>query len=377
MRDFQIGSADLGLLGSMYFYPYAILQIPAGLLVDAVGVRVAVTGFMLTATFGTLYFASMPNFGDALLGRLLIGVGVSVVWVAANKVVAVLFKVREFATFSGLTAAMGSLGAIAATAPLAGLVEAVGWRYSFVVIGLVTLAITGANALVLRSEELNPQSRSLRGSATGLRAIVASRGFWLIAVVGFFYYGTYSGFQGLWTIPFLVQARGIAYDQASALVTVSASGFAAGSALWGILSDRVVGRRKPVFLSCVAASTIVWVVLLLPRLGTSAMYWIYLALGIFSAGSVLSFALVRDLFPQRLTGTAVGSLNLFLFLGGLAFQYATGYMLDVQGRVSIVGGVRVYDPMSYTAAMAPYAVGMALSAVVTMFIHERRGGQPL
>ncbi len=75
MRDFGVGAAVLGNLSAFYFYAYAGMQLPLGVLVDNWGPRRILTGGALVCGLGTLMFATADTLGPAYLGRLLVGGG--------------------------------------------------------------------------------------------------------------------------------------------------------------------------------------------------------------------------------------------------------------------------------------------------------------
>ena len=58
---FHVSGAILGVLASAYFYPYALMQLPSGLLSDSLGPRKAVTLFTLIAAAGAVLFGLYPN----------------------------------------------------------------------------------------------------------------------------------------------------------------------------------------------------------------------------------------------------------------------------------------------------------------------------
>ena len=98
MRDLHTGGALLGLLGSAYFYPYALMQLPAGLLSDSWGPRRTITLFFSIAFVGSLLLGLAPSLFWAIVGRTLVGLGVSMLFVPTMKVLAEWFRIREFAT---------------------------------------------------------------------------------------------------------------------------------------------------------------------------------------------------------------------------------------------------------------------------------------
>ena len=128
MKSFNTGGAIVGLLGSAYFYPYAIMQLPAGLLSDSLGPRKSVTIFLLIAAVGALLFGVSPNIGMAIFARVLVGLGVCMVFVPTLKVVSLWFTRSEFSMMAAILNVMGGVGVLVAAAPRAFLTDHLGWR---------------------------------------------------------------------------------------------------------------------------------------------------------------------------------------------------------------------------------------------------------
>ncbi len=132
MHDLKTGGALTGFLGAAYFYPYALMQLPAGLLSDSWGPRNTITVFFGVAFAGSVLLGMAPNVFLAISGRALVGLGVAMLFVPTMKVLAEWFRVREFAFMTGILMALGGLGSLIAAAPLAALSTRIGWRMSFV-----------------------------------------------------------------------------------------------------------------------------------------------------------------------------------------------------------------------------------------------------
>ena len=140
-EEFAVTALAVGVLSSAYFYPYGLMQIPVGYLSDTKGPRLVTTVFTLIAFIGTMLFALSPTFEVAVLGRLLIGVGVSGVYIPTIKIISQWFRVDEFATLTGVLFAVGNIGALVSAYPLAAMVSAFGWRSTFFLIGAITLIL--------------------------------------------------------------------------------------------------------------------------------------------------------------------------------------------------------------------------------------------
>src|SRR5512137_2865193 len=165
-RSFGIPRAVLGTLAATYFYVYTVLQIPVGVLADTQGPRRLLTWGSLVAGVGSLTFALAPAWEVAAAGRTLVGVGVSVAFIAVLKVNAVWFPANRFATLNGATLFAGNLGAVIAGAPLAWVVTRASWRAVFVGLALLSLGLGFATWIVVRDR---PEARGFepvnRGAA--------------------------------------------------------------------------------------------------------------------------------------------------------------------------------------------------------------------
>ena len=92
MKDLNAGGALTGFLSAAYFYPYALMQLPAGLLSDTWGPRKTITLFFIIAFAGSVILGFAPSVALAILGRTLVGIGIAMLFVATMKVLAEWFK---------------------------------------------------------------------------------------------------------------------------------------------------------------------------------------------------------------------------------------------------------------------------------------------
>src|SRR5512147_1336107 len=138
---FAVGGAALGALAATYFYIYAVMQLPTGVLVDTLGPRLVLTVGGVIAGVGSIIFGTAESVGAAAAGRTLAGLGVSVAFVCLLKLNASWFEERRFATMSGFGNVIGIVGALIATAPLAWFITIVSWRSVFVAVGLASLGV--------------------------------------------------------------------------------------------------------------------------------------------------------------------------------------------------------------------------------------------
>lgn len=347
MKDLRAGGALLGLLSSAYFYPYALMQFPAGLLSDSWGPRKAITLFFIIAFVGSVLLGLSRSLFWAVVGRTLVGLGVSMLFVPTMKVLAEWFRVKEFATMTGILMAMGGIGSLSAAAPLALFSTWVGWRMSFVVVGAFTLVLAALVWGFVRdrpsdmgwpslAEHQSAQPEEI-GLLQGMKKVLSHPRFWPIALWFFFDCAIFFSFGGLWGGPYLMQVYGLTKPQAGNILSMLAVGMIVGSPALSFLSNRVFRGRKPVLImsSLIMVAITAALAFVTDGLPVFVLYLICLGMGIFSSAIVvIGFTTTKELFPVSIAGTSTGLVNLFPFAGGAIFQPLLGYILERQGKVA-------------------------------------------
>ena len=115
--DTGLGTADLGLLTSVYFLVFAAAQIPVGILLDRYGPRRVQSFLLLLAAMGAGLFAVSSGFLSLLIARAMIGFGAAAALTAGLKSIILWFPRERVALLNGYMVMLGSLGAVTATAP--------------------------------------------------------------------------------------------------------------------------------------------------------------------------------------------------------------------------------------------------------------------
>jgi predicted MFS family arabinose efflux permease len=361
---FQTSAASLGVLAGTYFYVYTLMQVPTGVLVDTLGPRRILLLGGVVAGGGSLLFGSAESLNMALAGRTLVGLGVSVVFIAMLKIIAVWFEERRFATVVGMSMLIGNLGSVLAGAPLSYLAQATGWRGVFVGVGLISLVLAILCWLLVRdrveaaSGSANTAPRVDRTVVLGgLLAVLKNRATWPAAGVNFGLAGSFFAFAGLWAMPYLMQVHGMTRAVASTHLSTYFAGFALGCLFIGGLSDRL-GQRKLVVLVSAHIYGIIWLVWLagvsLPLVLT---YGLFGLMGLATASFTLSWACAKEVNPPQLSGMSTSVTNMGGFLGGALLQPLVGWVMDLSWAGQMANGARVY-------ALADFRFGLLLLAAV-------------
>ncbi len=374
---FHTSASSLGALAATYFYVYTLMQVPTGILVDSLGPRRILLLGGLVGGIGSLLFGLAPGLELALVGRTLIGLGVSVTFIAMLKIIAVSFDERRFATLVGLSMLIGNLGSVLAGAPLSWLAQISGWRSIFVALAAVSSLLGVACWLLVRERaapagQAQPKPQFDRKRVLeGLRSVLRNRDSWPTVWVNFGICGSFFAFAGLWATPFLTQAKGMTRAVAANHVSLYFVGFALGCVIIGALSDRL-GRRKPVLIVSSHLYLLFWLVLLSGWvLPLSASYCLYTLMGLVTASFTLTWACAKEVNAPAFSGISTSVTNMAGFLSGAVLQPLVGWVMDRswQGGLSS-SGARLFTAQDFDAGLLLLAAVAAFGAIASWWIRE-------
>ena len=367
VRDLGLSAESLGLLGGAFFYSFAVLQVPMGMALDRVGPRLMIATFPLLTALGAFLFAFSETFTLAFIARLLMGMGMACVLMGTFKALTAWFTPDEFATMIGLTYSVGTVGNILATSPLAYMALLMGWRISFVIIGIATILICALVFKVVRDRPESPEEGWISESKSkeehipillSLRMIFGSLVFWQISMVNFFRYGTFVAIQGLWAGPYLMDALGYSPIQAGNILLMMSLGGIIGGPLGGRLSDRVLRSRKKVVIwgMCAYGMGIFFLTGSTSITSDVFYYVLFLCLGCFMSFGMVVFSHIKELFDTRMAATAMTAINFFTMMGAAVFTQGMGTVIEIFPKV---GGI--YPPRAYHIAFLSCLLGIALA----------------
>ena len=374
---FEASAASLGALAATYFYVYTVMQIPTGVLADTLGPRKILALGGLVAGVGSLLFGLAPGFEVAVIGRTLVGLGVSVAFIAMLKLIAVWYEENRFATLVGTMMFLGNVGTMTAGTPLAWAAQGTGWRGVFVVIGVMSLAIGVASWFLVQDRpgvKGAPAQAGAHADRTawlgGLLVVMKNRLTWPGFFVNLGIAGSFFAFAGLWAVPFFTQVHGMTRAVASNHISIYFGGFAIGCLIIGPLSDRMK-RRKPLMIGGAILHALGWWVWIASgALPPAITYALCFAMGAVTASLTLSWACAKEVNPPLLSGMATSVVNVGVFLGPSILQPLVGWVMDQGWQGAMDGGARLYAASDYRGGLILMAGFAALGAASTFFVRE-------
>lgn len=324
--DTGLGTADLGLLTSVYFLVFAAAQIPIGILLDRFGPRRVQSALLLVAAAGAGLFAVSTGLVSLLIARAMIGLGVAAALTAGLKSIVLWFPRERVALLNGYMIMLGSLGAVTATAPAEYLLAWMNWRQLFEILAAVTGVTAVFIYIVVPERDVLASSPS---SPATLRSVFSDGRFWRIAPLSATCVGSAWSLQGLWASPWLTDVEGLNRASLVGQLFMMSIVLSGGAWLFGTtvhcIRRRGVGA-EPV-LAVLAVLFIAAELTLILRVPLpSILPWCVVA--IVGAATVVSFAVMADYFPPELAGRANGALNVLHFGCAFLAQYVTGLILE-------------------------------------------------
>ncbi len=373
MRFYHLTGAQFGYLsGSYFYYSYVAMQIVVGLLMDRFGPRRLLTFACLLCATGAYFFACSDYLVVAMMGRFLIGFGSAFAFVGAAKLATIWLPPRYFALVSGIILCLGMMGAAFGDVVLRILVDVSGWQTSmmFAAVGGVILAII--IWAIVRDVSPNQIDQSqhisdLSNVLAGLGQALKNRQIWLCGVVGCLQYLFLSAYAELWGPAYLAQAHGITRAFAANANSMVFIGCAIGAPLWGLFSDYLGLRRVPIMMSAIGSIIVFSALLYTNHLNLVNIYILLFLFGFISSAQVLVFAIAREVTPIKISGTAIGLVNMLVMIGGIVFPPAIGKILDLHWAGTMVDGARIYSTHAYTMALSLLPFGIFVGLLLTFF----------
>ena len=338
IRDLDIDTRGLSLISAAFFYAFAVVQIPIIMYLDGIGPRVSMAMLSLIAVVGAIMFAMGHSLSVLVTGRMLIGIGMACNLMGTLKLITLWFTPLRFATLSALVTSLGTVGNLIAATPLVLMVQAVGWRNSFLVIAGINLVLTLLFYLITRDRPESSVSRDVPKAAStqireiliNLRRLFGEKDYWIISLGTFCRYGIFAAVQSLWAAPFLINVIGVSAVSAGNLLVLMSMGMVVGSPVCGWLSDAVLLNRKGIIISGLIAMGAVLALLTRLSSGTSMalLSILFFGFGFISSSGGIMYAHIKEKMPAELAGTAMTGINFFTMIGGAVFLQGLGNMMQ-------------------------------------------------
>ncbi|WP_116810770.1 MFS transporter [Steroidobacter cummioxidans] len=354
LRDqLQISNTGYASILTAFLLAYTFMQPITGWLIDRVGTRLGFALIMAWWSIAAGLHAMASSVASFAVFRFLLGAGEAGSWAACVKAVSEWFPQKERGFATGLWSAGVSAGLVISVPIVAWINLTLGWRWAFILTGLVGLVWLVAWLWLYRLPHAHPavtneELRHISENAAPVEqvqrtpyvALLRSRNVW--AVIGarvladpwvWFYY--------FWIPEYLTRSAGFTAADIGKYAWIPFAAQGLGIVLGGALSDVLCRRGMRVIP---ARLTVMLIGMLLMTGGIAAAFELSIAI-VFAGISTAMFgfglwapnmmSLCADAFPRDSVGSVVGLGGMGAGAGGMVFTMATGWTLDHYGYAPV------------------------------------------
>lgn len=370
MLDLDLNAAGIGLVSAFYFYAYAPMQIPAGLLHDRFGPRLTLTVAILTCAIGSAGFYFCRNIPEAGAARFLMGVGSAFSFSGALMLIARWFPPTWFAVLSGIVQLMSSIGAIGGQLPLAIAIRHWGWRNSMGGLAVIGVILAFFVWMIVRNRP-NQDNTTVRTETHvdrphGIKTLFRNGDTWWIAGYSFLIWAPVIAFAGLWGVPFLVAAYpGLSTENGAMLCAMIWIGVGVGSPACGWISE-MLQRRRFVLILCGILGIISSLTVIYMHVPMPILYFCLFLLGLAGGGQSLAFCVVRDISHPESLGASIGLNNMATVAGGALIQPMIGCILYLCWKGAEMNGVPIYNVSNYRLSLLAIPLCYIAATLISM-----------
>lgn len=343
---------------------FALAQFPIGWALDLIGPRwTAALLLGLCGGGGAALFAMASAPWMIIAAMALIGLGCAPVLMASLYIYARSYAASRFALYTAILIAVGTLGNVLASAPLAWAAEAWGWRDAVLATGAATVIVAVLTALYV----VDPPRVQAPEGAGGFGALLSTRALWLILPLAAVHYAPAANLRGAWSGPYL----NIVFEMDSGAIGDAALAMsiamAVGTLAYGPL-DRWFGTQKGVaFVGSAVVAVLLAALAVAPAASSKGAILALAAICFFGVNYPVLVAHARGLFPPHLVGRGVTLVNFFT-IGG------SGVMQILSGRAAAQAGLGLGDAeLGFSALFGFYAVSMVAALAIYAFSRDAPG----
>jgi MFS family permease len=366
MNQYGATAVQASLLGAVYFYAYALVQIPAGIILDNVSIRRVITYACLWVTLSTLFFSFSMNLNQIIIARFLTAFGSAFALIGCMKIASNWFESKYFALLSGIILFVGMMGAISGHLPFSMLRNVFSGRTVVFYLALVGMALTTILMLTIRQGPYaNVTQLSNKKLFQGIKIIINEWHAWALALFSGFMFAPMISLGTLWGEKYLIDSYHYTNTHAALAVSFMFIGLGLGALLGGVYSNHYGHNKKTLLISAIGSPICLLVYVYVPSDSLNFYCILGFLLGFFTGLSWLAFAMVKALFPKNITATAIAFTNLVNMLICASAQFVVGLLLDVSVKKTY-HHVNIYSAKNYEDTFILFPI-LSLAALLLLF----------
>jgi sugar phosphate permease len=365
-KELGFSSIQISNIASFTLYAYALMQIPAGLIIDKFGARKISSLGMIISGIGSILFGFIQNIELAYLSRIMVGAGTSVILLAMFKLQGNWFKKEEFASISAKFSLIGNLGTVFATFPLVFLTDILGWRNSFILIGAIGIISGISIYLVVRNTpseygfdvDINSNENKVKVNIKeGLKSVLSTKATWYNSFIMFSLVGVSTAFSSLWGVSYIVDVYGVSKSVSAFIVSFLSYGFVFGSIIMSVLFKKYKGNKFNIVRIGGAINLFIWVFIVVSNDVKPPIVFLpmtFFLIGCINMTHLQAFSDVKYKNKNEYSGLSTSIINTAEFMGSGIINLFIGFMIQINGAgvIGYKAGFMIFIAMSIITIIA-------------------------
>lgn len=382
MERFTINATEFSLLGSIFYFGYASMQIPVGIFLDYFGPLKTIPLFLCLCVTGFCFFTFSDNWTIILLGRLLTGIGSAGAYISSLKVSNILFPDHLSKIFVGITSSLGLLGAVCggligfllSILSLQTLLESLSLA-GIILIGVVVFSFSFKKTRTLLQIKEISNTSSEEVLISGVARIFLKKPTLIILMVsvGLMTMALYT-FADSWGPSFLIQIHHLSMDQAATSIFLIYIGMVTGCSLLSLIGNHFNITNLLIILCGFVTTSILISLLVFSNIPYLIILILTFIMGLCASLQILFFGIILSLVPKKFGGVTSGLTNMVIMLLGSGSISLMGVLMDYAQDLKIFHkGIPLYNKYSYNLAFGTIAglvlLGTLIFLTLTMVNH--------
>jgi MFS family permease len=376
---YEVSSATFGVASGVYYYIYAPMQILAGVLLDRFGGRHIMLPASVIVSIGcACILAPWNSVWLFAISRLLMGFGSAFGFIGVMYLATVWFHKERLSFVSGLTTALGFLGAILALKWIPYFADHYTWQdcwfgasvfgiFSFVILYVCVppTPIWEKQRKKAHFDEFAPNH-----AFSGFFTVIRNKQTWLLGLIGGILYMPTAVFGDLWGKEYIETVYHLSNEEAGFVVSMIYLGWLIGAPFWGYLSDKIGQRRPLLFFSTLSASVFLFVLISWNSMSISLLKACLFLIGFVSAPQVICFVLGVEKNAENAKASAIATINMLVTLVGGILQPFVGWLLDLLCDNPTEPAFHCYCASDFQWALSVMPIVMLLGFFLVFGIHR-------
>ncbi len=355
--------ADLGTMSGVWFFAFALAQLPVGIALDRWGIARTLTLCLGIGVAGALVFAAASSVAVVLLAQALLGIACSPLFIATLVFIANAYPLHRFTRISGTVLAISNIGLLGSATPLAALAEHAGWRASMVGMAALTLLVAVLVAAFVRLKHRVVVRETLADSIRGIASVARIGALWPLVPFTITCSAVVLTVRGLWGGPYLADVFALGPIARGNILAGMIVGLSLSNYIASMIEARFGSPRLIIIVLSIATVAALGSLALWPDGDLAFVIAALVEIGVFGACYGLVMAHGRAFLPRGKEGRGMTLLNFFNFMGMAAAQFATGFIVEAAREAGLS------DEAAYGWMFG--ALALALSVALLAYLWSR------